>query len=203
MANPCSTIIKFTSSDAAAVKKYYDSIIEYAGKEPSVTSVRLVTVLANAGLNPDSYTHRGEIDYMELDENVCEICTETDWEPNIQMFLAIKDKLGLDLTLAFRAEEFGNNIAYIYDAAHTGLFPEEVYIDSYGDTNGHDLDKINDYYDTSRAIDILEPIFNIGSNSIDDYIDAAETFNEEHEDEGDAYIGIHVFEYVNDLEGVL
>jgi hypothetical protein len=118
-----------------------------------------------------------------------------------EIWTAIFEALGLDIKMTYKAENFEDGLAEIYDPYNLGDFDlDQVNIDCYGIDGKYNLEDIDGYYTKEEAVRILKPILNADSNDINDYPELAEEYTMQHEDNGDdLFLAVRIFEKITDL----
>lgn len=133
MPNWCSTRVIITHQDKDELKKFAGLIEKWTDKQNSRISDFEHNWLGNLVLNAEIGTVdagkstdiscRGMIsDRYFVDDNTFIICTETAWNPKIQVFVKLLEKYLPDAQLFYNAEECGNDIYFTNDPDLLGSY---------------------------------------------------------------------------------
>ncbi len=134
MANICSTtmrVLVYGDNATERAKEFTEKIREWQEK-PFDETVKYPTWIGNlakhAGVNPDRYSTRGNIDHIEQNGNEIIIDQEDAWSPNVEVWDAImKKSFGEDYELRYRASEPG---CLVFETNEEDLVGK-YYVDNY------------------------------------------------------------------------
>lgn len=132
MANYCSTQITISGeeSDIDILYLHLERALKYAEKQ---NKDWLGNILCYLGEDPENYSCRGCVIYMEKQNESIIIDTETAWVPMLVPFRLMIDKYAPEVDMVYTAEELGTGIFCTNDPAE-----DEYYIDAFyyeGDDN--------------------------------------------------------------------
>ncbi len=161
MANCCSTAIRITCNSPAMADEFADKLSLWS-KFPAMPRYKDAAWIGNlltwAGLNPDKYECRGDLEWVDVSEAQVSIDTDDAWTPHIKAIDALcKTLLGDTYTLRYTAEEPGQGIFWTNDPDVEGSF----IIDNWGGNPAITEVVGDEQYDASESLvrELLETLF--------------------------------------------
>lgn len=191
MANTCFTIYKIMGTDrqTEAYNKLVSALTELKGERFSW----LGTLATKLGLDWENMglPVRGDIMHWEEEEspwdngNILTLEVESAWIPCTELFDAIREHLGGELSISWRAEEPGCEIYWVHD--EQGFFDgDNIYADGCGEFESFYFNSLTEA--VNYWCEVMQ--YDRGEKADADMLNIIE--NWEYEDE-DSYFNIHEF----------
>lgn len=219
MPNWCYTHYTF-DGNANDIEAFHNNIEEWTSRNylPNGFGVNwLGNIVQGSGLGkymaPNCPSHlklscRGElIDICDIDDSrdaskSFSISTSTAWCEMPKMFIKIIEEFGYDISVAYQAEECGNEVYTIYDPDNLGCYDDaSLYLEFFISDNERELferypvlkelSECSSYWNSGAFLDFINKY---GFTSVDNFNDF---FSENLDD--DDFVIAHKFEYVNEI----
>lgn len=157
MPNWCSTNISIKCKNKEDATMLYNKIEEWTSSDYCKNGFGhnwLGNIVGNSGLDKlkdgdFSIRCRGELSYLDLNDNELIISTETAWTPMVQMWVKLCEKYISEYEIFYSAEECGCGLYFTNDPDLIGKYLvdsiDDEFTDKFLDGESYDLETSEDY----------------------------------------------------------